>query len=149
MSAAATKPPNHATGSPSSTKPPSFAQSPCGLDQVIADKYAGQTRVKAGIEMPASTKYLGDFQTAAEYQMTHALGLILIGVCLARTPCKTLTAAAWLLLCGTLVFSGSLYLLVLTGARWLGAITPLGGTAMILGWAIFAWSFTRTPATRC
>jgi uncharacterized membrane protein YgdD (TMEM256/DUF423 family) len=54
-----------------------------------------------------------------------------------------LVPAAWLLLAGTVVFSGSLYLLVLTGARWFGAITPFGGVALIAGWGLAAWRLIR------
>lgn len=78
---------------------------------------------------------LGWWQTAVQYQMWHALGLLLVGA----LPQPRLGLAAALLGAGTILFSGSLYLMALTGARWLGAVTPLGGAAMIAGWALLAW----------
>jgi uncharacterized membrane protein YgdD (TMEM256/DUF423 family) len=78
---------------------------------------------------------LGWWQTAVEYQMWHALGLILIGA----LPQPRLGLPSALLGIGTLLFSGSLYLMALTGARWLGAVTPLGGATMIAGWAVLTW----------
>jgi uncharacterized membrane protein YgdD (TMEM256/DUF423 family) len=82
---------------------------------------------------------LGWWQTAVQYQMWHGVGL----VALAALPLPRLGLAAALLAIGTVIFSGTLYLMALTGARWLGAITPLGGTAMIAGWLLVAcraWS---------
>jgi uncharacterized membrane protein YgdD (TMEM256/DUF423 family) len=80
------------------------------------------------------------FETGARYHMYHALGLVLLGVA-AQTRATPLHAwAAGALLAGVLVFSGSLYLLALTGLRWLGAITPLGGLALMIGWGLFAWA---------
>ena len=71
--------------------------------------------------------------------MYHALGLFVVAWVASRWPGATVHAAGWLFMVGILIFSGSLYLLVLTGTRWLGAITPLGGVAMILGWGLLAW----------
>jgi uncharacterized membrane protein YgdD (TMEM256/DUF423 family) len=56
-----------------------------------------------------------------------------------RWPHKRLAVSAWLLIAGTLVFSGSLQLLAVTGLRWLGAVTPVGGVLLIAGWALAAW----------
>jgi uncharacterized membrane protein YgdD (TMEM256/DUF423 family) len=78
---------------------------------------------------------LGWWQTGVQYQMWHALGLLLIGA----LPQARLGLPVALLGAGTILFSGSLYLMALTGARWLGAVTPLGGAAMIAGWALLAW----------
>jgi uncharacterized membrane protein YgdD (TMEM256/DUF423 family) len=86
---------------------------------------------------------LAVFETAARYQMYHALALLAAGWAVGRWPGGAAVAAGWLFVAGTLVFSGSLYLLTLTGARWLGAITPLGGLAFILGWAALAWAALR------
>lgn len=115
-----------------------------GLDDFFAKKYAGEVRTVVGSEIPAATKYLNDFKTAAEYQMYHALGLIGVGLMLAGRESRRcgLQATAWQFLIGILLFSGSLYLLTLTGQRWLGAIAPIGGTALItawITWAITAW----------
>jgi len=88
-----------------------------------------------------SADMLQVFQTGATYQMYHALALIGVGILLARfsTDGSTwLTAAAWLLIAGTVLFSGSLYALALSGTTWLGAITPLGGVAFLFGWAALA-----------
>ena len=85
------------------------------------------------------------FETGARYQMYHALGLLAVAWAATRTDAPAVRRAGWLFAAGTLLFSGSLYLLALTGHRWLGAVTPFGGVAWIAGWAILAWSFR--PAT--
>jgi uncharacterized membrane protein YgdD (TMEM256/DUF423 family) len=82
-----------------------------------------------------------NFQTAAQYQMYCALALLGVGTLVLTGRSGTAaTVAGWSLLIGSLVFSGSLYLLALTGARWLGAVTPIGGVAMLIGWAALAMS---------
>ncbi len=79
------------------------------------------------------------FQTAAQYHMYCALALLTVGVLVLTGRTSTAaTLAGWSLLVGSLVFSGSLYLLAVTGVKWLGAITPLGGVAMLIGWASLA-----------
>jgi uncharacterized membrane protein YgdD (TMEM256/DUF423 family) len=85
------------------------------------------------------------FETAARYQMYHALALLGAAWVAARWPGGAATAAGWLFLAGTVVFSGSLYLLVLTGQRWLGAVTPLGGVALLAGWLALAWAAGGSP----
>ena len=74
------------------------------------------------------------FETGARYQMYHALALIAVAWAMGRWPGVWSQRAGWLFVAGTLLFSGSLYVLALTGARWLGAITPLGGVAFLAGW---------------
>lgn len=91
---------------------------------------------------------LAIFETAARYQMYHALALVGAGVAADRWPDAHIMRTGWLFLLGTLVFSGSLYLLALTGTRWLGAITPIGGAAWLAGWALFAVSALRRAAPR-
>ncbi len=92
-----------------------------------------------------SADMLQVFQTGVTYQMYHALGLLAVGILLARFSVDGsawLTAAGWLFIAGSVLFSGSLYALSLTGISWLGAITPLGGLAFLLGWlglAIGIW----------
>ncbi len=84
---------------------------------------------------------LQTFQTGVTYQMYHALGLVGVGILLARFSTDGsawVGGAGWLFVVGTLLFSGSLYLLALTGTTWLGAITPLGGVAFLLGWLALA-----------
>jgi uncharacterized membrane protein YgdD (TMEM256/DUF423 family) len=78
------------------------------------------------------------YETAARYQMYHALALVGLGLWLERGARPRLVWAARAWLTGTVIFSGSLYLLVLTGVRALGAITPLGGVALIVGWLLVA-----------
>lgn len=78
---------------------------------------------------------LGWWQTAVQYQMCHSLAVTALGLSglgWARLP-------AWLMTIGTVVFSGTLYAMALGAPLWLGAVTPVGGTAMICGWALLAW----------
>lgn len=76
------------------------------------------------------------FETAVRYQMYHALGMIAVALLAARG--QAAEPSGWCFLAGTVLFSGSLYLLTLGGFRWMGAITPLGGLAFILGWVLLA-----------
>lgn len=90
------------------------------------------------------------FETAVKYQFYHALALVLVGVLIhlmTGSPAghnalalKWLNYAGWSFLGGTLIFSGSLYILCFTGITWLGAITPIGGVLMIAGWALLFWA---------
>ena len=89
---------------------------------------------------------LAIFETGARYQMYHALALLLVALLLSRAEqSQTFFAVAgWAFIAGTIIFSGSLYALSLTNIKWLGAITPLGGVAFIVGWiclAVAAFSF--------
>ena len=95
-----------------------------------------------------SPELLGIFETAVRYQMYHALGLMALAWAIARWPERGLVPAAILITAGTLVFSGSLYLLVLSGARWFGAITPVGGLALIAGWGLTAIRLLRRGVVR-
>lgn len=113
-----------------------------GLERSFGERYAGQTKQVAGETIPAATKYIRDFKTAAEYQMTHALGLIFIGLLRSRATSRLLDWAGWLLLLGIVLFSGSLYILTLTGVTKWGMVTPFGGVCFLLGWTavvIAAW----------
>jgi uncharacterized membrane protein YgdD (TMEM256/DUF423 family) len=89
-----------------------------------------------------SPELLAVFETGARYEMYHALGLFGVAWVIGRAGGTAPQAswAGWLFLAGTVIFSGSLYLLALTGARWLGAVTPLGGLSFLLGWACLAWA---------
>ena len=90
-----------------------------------------------------SAAMLDTFQTGAQYQMYHALALVGVGILLARFSSEGspwLSAAGWLFVAGTVLFSGSLYVLAVTGVRALGAVTPFGGLAFILGWLALAWA---------
>jgi uncharacterized membrane protein YgdD (TMEM256/DUF423 family) len=84
------------------------------------------------------------YHTAVDYQMWHALGLGLIGLLIERHPNeRVLVKAGGLIFGGIVLFSGSLYLLSLTGARWLGMVTPFGGAAFIGGWLLLALGVWR------
>lgn len=89
---------------------------------------------------------LAIFETGARYQMYHALALVLIGLLGLSRPSGLLDGAGYAMLAGTVLFSGSLYVLALTDTRWLGAITPLGGVAFLLGWALCAIGALRGPS---
>jgi len=90
-----------------------------------------------------SAKDLQTFETSVRYQFYHAFALLAVAYAINRWPNSNLPAiAGWLFVAGTVIFSGSLYTLVGTGLRWLGAITPIGGVAFIAGWillAVVAW----------
>jgi len=81
---------------------------------------------------------LETFETAVRYHLWHALALLGAAYAAARWPSSLSSAAGWLFAAGILLFSGSLYLLALSGKRWLGAITPMGGAAFIAGWLCLA-----------
>jgi uncharacterized membrane protein YgdD (TMEM256/DUF423 family) len=87
-----------------------------------------------------SADMLGTFEVGVRYQMYHALALLAAGWAHTRWPSAALTASGWLFIAGTVVFSGSLYLLSLSSVRWLGAITPFGGLALLAGWLCLAWA---------
>jgi uncharacterized membrane protein YgdD (TMEM256/DUF423 family) len=83
------------------------------------------------------------WHTAVEYQMYAALGLLAVGAAAARQAGRAVSWAGWLLLAGTVLFSGSLYALALSGVRVLGAITPFGGLCFIAGWVCLAAAALR------
>jgi uncharacterized membrane protein YgdD (TMEM256/DUF423 family) len=87
---------------------------------------------------------LDTFETAVKYQFYHALALLAIGLLLQRSNQAMFAYAGNLTLAGVLIFSGSLYILCLTGIRWLGAITPIGGLLMIAGWILMIIGIART-----
>jgi len=86
---------------------------------------------------------LAVFETAARYQMYHALALLAVAWAVGRWPGPLPAWAGWLFVAGTLLFSGSLYALALSGVRWLGAITPLGGVCFLAGWLCLALAARR------
>ena len=98
-----------------------------------------------GLQGRVPPEMLTIFEVGVRYQMYHALALVLLGLFAGRGPSPAplevpagVGPAAWLFVVGIVLFSGSLYALVLTGTRWLGAITPIGGVAFLVGWALFA-----------
>ena len=92
-----------------------------------------------------SSDMMAVYQTGLQYHFYHAIGLLIIPLVLRLVPSsRSIQWAAWLMLAGIILFSGSLYALSLTGIRWLGMITPLGGTAFICAWLLFAISIVRS-----
>lgn len=96
-------------------------------------------------------EFLEIFETGVRYQIYHALALLFVAlVAEKRSANRLLTAGGWLFVVGTLLFSGSLYVLALGGVRWFGTITPVGGTAFIIGWFCLAmaafWGHGRGKA---
>ena len=92
-----------------------------------------------GLKERLDARSLEIFETAARYHMYHALAIVLCGV----IATKGATTAGWILQAGIVIFSGSLYALALTGVKGLGAITPIGGLAFLVGWAYLAWTSWR------
>lgn len=88
---------------------------------------------------------LGVYETGVHYHMIHALGLLLISLTVGQLgESKSLKWAGWLLIVGIILFSGSLYVLSITGIKVLGAITPLGGVAFIVGWLCYFSAFLQS-----
>lgn len=88
-----------------------------------------------GLKSRISAEMLNIFQTGVQYHFYHALGLLGVGILFYHLPGSVwLKWSGWLMLAGIVIFSGSLYLLALTGTRWLGAVTPLGGISFIAAW---------------
>lgn len=84
---------------------------------------------------------LDTFETAVNYHFYHTLGLLGLGIlALYKPDWKYISSAAWAMVLGILIFSGSLYVLSLTGITWLGAITPIGGIGFIVGWLLLAYA---------
>lgn len=90
-----------------------------------------------------SQDLLETFHTGAQYQMYHALALLAVGLFAARAASPAMSFAGWLFVAGTILFSGSLYALSMSGVRLFGAITPVGGLCFLAGWALFAWAALR------
>lgn len=94
-----------------------------------------------GLKSRLSEYAIGVFKTAAEYQMLHGIALLIVAILIKWG--LNLTAAGWFFIAGTILFSGSLYLLAVTSLKWLGPITPLGGVCFIVGWAIILVQVAR------
>ncbi|WP_370583206.1 DUF423 domain-containing protein [Pontibacter sp. FD36] len=93
--------------------------------------------------MLRATNRVETFETAVKYQMYHTLALLAVGLLLFKIEHPALQIAAWAFLIGIIIFSGSLYTLTMTGITWLGAITPIGGTALIVGWAALFYAVLK------
>lgn len=96
-----------------------------------------------GLEGKVEPRLLEVFETAARYQMYHALALLGVAWIAGQTQSTAASVAGWSFIIGVLIFSGSLYLMTFTGMRWLGAITPIGGTALIVGWIALVFAAVR------
>lgn len=90
-----------------------------------------------------SPEMLAVFETGCRYEMYHALALLAVAWAVGRFPDGYAAAAGWCFIAGILLFSGSLHVLAVTGTKWLGAITPFGGLAFLLGWILLAWTAWR------
>ncbi|HEY9460508.1 MAG TPA: DUF423 domain-containing protein [Paralcaligenes sp.] len=97
-----------------------------------------------GLKRVLEPELLAVWQTAVFYQLIHGLGLLAIAVLGARFGSPLLSHAGTVMFAGMLLFSGSLYILALTGIKWLGAITPIGGLAFIAAWAMMALAVYRS-----
>ncbi len=91
-----------------------------------------------GLKSDLGDDLLTTFETAARYQMYHALAIIFLGLIMNSFQSPLFDWSGWLFVLGTLLFSGSLYLLVLTGIKTFGAITPIGGICLLAGWVFLA-----------
>ena len=93
-----------------------------------------------GLKARLDAAMLVTFETGVRYHMIHALALLAVGWAATRWPGAAVNASGWLFVAGIVLFSGSLYILSLTGVRWLGAITPFGGLAFLGGWLCLVWA---------
>jgi uncharacterized membrane protein YgdD (TMEM256/DUF423 family) len=96
-----------------------------------------------GLKARVGPDLLAVFETGVRYHLAHSLALLAVGFAASRWPGTAANAAGFLFLAGIVVFSGSLYVMTLTGQRWLGAVTPIGGVAFLAGWACLAWAAWR------
>ncbi|MEN0046387.1 MAG: DUF423 domain-containing protein [Bacteroidota bacterium] len=103
-----------------------------------------------GLEDKITPEQIDTFETGVRYQFYHAFGMLLIGILLHLNFPASLRWVAWCFLTGIVLFSGSIYLLAcrdflgIASWSWLGPITPIGGTFLIVGWALFAWKMRST-----
>ncbi|MGD8342772.1 MAG: DUF423 domain-containing protein [Desulfobacterales bacterium] len=93
-----------------------------------------------GLKGRLDPEMLSIFEVGARYQMYHAFALIAAAWLQTKWPSKLVTIGGWMFVAGTILFSGSLYMLSMTGEKWLGMITPFGGLAFMAGWACLAWA---------
>ena len=93
-----------------------------------------------GLKAYMDANLLVTFETGVRYQMSHTFALLVVALAYAKWPRKGLIASGWLFIAGIFLFSGSLYVLSLSGMRSFGMITPLGGIAFLAGWLCLAWS---------
>jgi len=98
-----------------------------------------------GLKTRLDADALAIYEVGSRYHMYHALGLMVVAW-LASREAPAATTAGWLMFAGIVIFSGSLYLLAITGHKWLGAITPIGGLAFLLAWGLLAYGVIKSPA---
>src|SRR5712692_5643569 len=96
-----------------------------------------------GLRTRLAPDMLAVFETGVRYHMYHALALLAVGLAISQWPESKVQMAGWAFIFGIVVFSGSLYLLSITGVRWLGAITPIGGVGFLIGWILLVWAVWR------
>lgn len=96
-----------------------------------------------GLKQHVGPELLATWQTAVLYQLVHGLGMLVLAMLYERHGGTLLRAAGVTMLAGILIFSGSLYVLVLSGQKWLGAVTPIGGVAFLLAWGMTALAAYR------
>jgi len=96
-----------------------------------------------GLRSRIGPEMLAVFETGVRYHLVHALALLAVGWAASRWPSPAVAAAGWFFVAGVFLFSGSLYVLALTGVRALGLVTPVGGGALIAGWIALVWAAWR------
>ena len=96
-----------------------------------------------GLKKMLTEEMLTIFETGVRYHFYHALGLFVIGLTARHLSTALLSWSGWLMIAGIIIFSGSLYILSISGIRWLGAITPIGGLCYIASWILFAVAVWR------
>ena len=111
----------------------------CGLGVLLGAFRAHGLRARVSPEM------LAVFETGVRYHLIHGLAILAVAWAASRWTSALITVAGWLFVAGILIFSGSLYILSITGARWLGAVTPIGGLCFTIGWLVLAVGAMRAP----
>jgi uncharacterized membrane protein YgdD (TMEM256/DUF423 family) len=97
-----------------------------------------------GLKSRLSPEMMNVFEIGVRYQLVHALALFVVAWVYTRWPVPLVSVSGFLFIAGIIIFSGSLYILSITGTKWLGAITPFGGLAFLAGWACLAWVALRS-----
>ena len=111
----------------------------CGLGVLLGAFGAHGLRERLTPEM------LSVFETGVRYHLFHGFALMGVALAATRWPNVLVSSSGWFFLIGIVIFSGSLYVLSITGIRWLGAITPIGGLCLIIGWLLLTLGTFRTP----
>jgi uncharacterized membrane protein YgdD (TMEM256/DUF423 family) len=99
-----------------------------------------------GLRKTLSPEMMSVYQTGVLYQLVHGVALLAVGLALRQYGGSLLAGAGWALLLGTVLFSGSLYVLSISSIRYIGIVTPLGGVAFIVGWALFFFAILRSSS---